>query len=72
MVWVVSLLSGEISSAVLSPVQRLLVFGVWLDASACAEDTHPVLYPQKGSYEPIPKYISGRTSYLQVRLAYNL
>jgi len=27
---------------------------------------HPVLYLRHSSYEAIPKYISGRTSYLQV------
>jgi hypothetical protein len=27
---------------------------------------HPVLYPRYLIYEAIPKYISGRTSYLQV------
>ena len=32
---------------------------------------HPVLYLRRVSYDASPKAISGRTSYLQVRLAYH-
>jgi hypothetical protein len=72
MVWDVSLLPAELSSRVLSPQQYMTVFGVWLEARACAPAIHPVLYPCHLTLEPIPKYISGRTSYLRVRLAYYL
>ena len=34
--------------------------------------TQSVLYPHGGTYDASPKAISGRTSYLQVRLAYHL
>ncbi len=33
--------------------------------------THPVLYPRDETPKAVPKYISGRTSYLRVRLAFH-
>ena len=33
---------------------------------------HPVLYLRHETREAVPQYISGRTSYLQVRLAFHL
>ena len=48
------------------------VFGVWLDTEVLSPDARSVLYPPTTSRNPIPKYISGRTSYLRVRLAYYL
>ena len=33
--------------------------------------THPVLYPRDATPKAVPKYISGRTSYLRVRLAFH-
>jgi hypothetical protein len=33
--------------------------------------THPVLYPRDETPKAVPKYLSGRTSYLRVRLAFH-
>ena len=47
-----------------------MVFGVCLDIRRQAPNIQTVLYPHKTSLKAIPKYISGRTSYLRARLAY--
>jgi hypothetical protein len=49
----------------------MLAFGVWLGLVGLRPLAHPVLYLQHSSREASPKAISGRTSYLQVRLAYH-
>ncbi len=56
-----------------SHVNTLMVFGVWLNADDLRHQ-HPssALPPHGLTSKPIPKYISGRTSYLQVRLAFYL
>jgi hypothetical protein len=71
-VWVVSLLSAELSSRGLTPVFSL--FGIRSLIRFCnlvRPLAHSVLYLQKETYEAIPKYISERTSYLQVCLAFH-
>ena len=59
-----------------SPVVRLpgwtlWAFRVWLSSVTVRPLAHPVLYLPKVSPDASPKAISGRTSYLQVRLAYH-
>ena len=49
-----------------------LVFVVWLGLVSSRPLAHPVPYPQAPHDEAAPKCISGRTSYLQVRLAFHL
>ena len=71
-VWVVSLLSAELSSRGLTPtisldgIRSLVRFGNPVRPLA-----HPVLYLRQETREAIPKYISERTSYLQVCLAFH-
>ena len=48
-----------------------MAFGVWLSLVASRPLAHPELYLHKLLPEAVPKYISGRTSYLQVRLAFH-
>ena len=45
-------------------------FGVWLNSVSSRPLTHPVLYLHKVTPDAAPKCISGRTSYLRVRLAF--
>ena len=59
------------SFAVRLPRSLMLAFGVWLGSVGLRPLAHPVLYLQHSSREASPKAISGRTSYLQVRLAYH-
>jgi len=49
-----------------------LVFVVWLGLVSSRPLAHPELYPHDASLEAAPRCISGRTSYLQVRLAFHL
>jgi hypothetical protein len=62
----------ELSSHSLTPVikvdgiRSLVRFGNLVGPLA-----HPVLYPHHLIYKAIPKYISGRTSYFQVCLAFH-
>ncbi len=51
-----------------SPVQA---FRVWLGLVTVRPLAHPVLYLPYSPRDASPKAISGRTSYLQVRLAYH-
>ena len=46
-------------------------FAVWLGAVGLSPLAHPVLYLPHLTRQASPKAISGRTSYLQVRLAYH-
>ena len=46
------------------------VFGVWLGLVSLRPLAHPVLYLRKINPNAAPKCISGRTSYLRVRLAF--
>jgi len=63
-VWVVSLLTHQLSPTRLTTLLKRHVFGVWLVTTACAAKNHSVLYPMTQTQSAIPKYISGRTSYL--------
>ena len=54
----------------LTPKIILVAFGVWLSLVSLRPLAHPVLYLHKLILEAVPKYISGRTSYLRVRLAF--
>ena len=56
----------------LTPKITLVAFGVWLSLVSLRPLAHPVLYLHKLILEAVPKYISGRTSYLRVRLAFHL
>jgi hypothetical protein len=48
-----------------------MAFEVWLSLVTSRPLAHPELYLQKLLPEAVPKYISGRTSYLRVRLAFH-
>ena len=50
----------------------LLAFAVWLGSVSSRPLTHPELYLQKETPDAAPQCISGRTSYLRVRLAFHL
>jgi len=71
-VWVVSLSPAKLSSRGLTPavllsgIRSLVRFGNPVGPLA-----HPVLYLRKETCKAIPKYISERTSYLQVCLAFH-
>ena len=73
MVWVVSLLTTKVSPRRLTHEDRLLAFAVCL---SLVTSTWPLaqteLYLQKNSPVAAPQCISGRTSYLHVRLEFLL
>ncbi len=48
-----------------------MAFEVWLSLVTSRPLAHPELYLHKLLPEAVPKYISGRTSYLWVRLAFH-
>jgi hypothetical protein len=48
-----------------------MAFGVWLSLVTLRPLAHPVLYLHQTAPYASPKAISGRTSYLQVRLAFH-
>ena len=54
------------------PPSLVKAFAVWLGSVGLRPLAHPVLYLLDLSGEASPKAISGRTSYLQARLAYHL
>src|SRR5579885_262456 len=71
-VWAVSLLTTKRSPRRLTHVPALLAFAVWLRlVTSTWPRAHPVLYLQERSHVAVPQYISGRTSYLHVRLAFH-
>tara|TARA_Y100001958_G_scaffold156126_1_gene148094 strand:+ start:966 stop:1238 length:273 start_codon:yes stop_codon:yes gene_type:complete len=49
-----------------------MVFGVWLGLVSLRPLVYPVLYLHEVLHNAVPKYISERTSYLRVRLAFYL
>ena len=49
-----------------------MVFGVWLGLVSLRSLVYPVLYLHEVLHNAVPKYISERTSYLRVRLAFYL
>ena len=55
----------------LTPKNYLVAFVVWLGLAGSRPLAHPVPYLRKTDLEAVPKYISGRTSYLRVRLAFH-
>ena len=55
----------------LTPNDHLRAFVVWLSLVCLRTLAHPEPYLPKTSVEAVPQYISGRTSYLQVRLAFH-
>ena len=56
----------------LTPNEHLKAFVVWLGLVSLRPLVYPVLYLHKVFHNAVPKYISGRTSYLRVRLAFYL
>ena len=71
MIWAVSLLTMELIPHGLTAKHHLKAFGVWLNSVGLRPLIHPVPYLPKTTVEAVPKYISGRTSYLRVRLAFH-
>src|SRR5437763_8503442 len=73
MVWAVSLSTTKLSPRRLTQVSRLLAFAVWLGlVTSTWPRAHPALYLQQIHHLAAPQCISGRTSYLHVRLAFHL
>ena len=54
----------------LTAQKHLTAFVVWLGLVSLRPLSHPEPYLLKTTIEAVPKYISGRTSYLRVRLAF--
>lgn len=72
MVWADTLSSVDVITHVPTAEQFILVFGVWLQSVPLGEAIlYSVLYPQYLTFNANPKVISGRTSYLQVRLEFH-
>ena len=72
MVWAVSLSTTKLSPRRLTQASRLLAFAVWLGlVTSTWPLAHPALYLQQTSRLAAPQCISGRTSYLHVRLAFH-
>jgi hypothetical protein len=68
----VSLLTTKISPRRLTRRRLWLAFAVWLRlVTSVWPRTHPALYLQHTHAVAVPQYISGRTSYLHVRLAFH-
>jgi hypothetical protein len=71
-VWAVSLSTTKLSPRRLTQTSALLAFAVWLGlVTSTWPLAHPALYLQKTSRLAAPQCISGRTSYLHVRLAFH-
>jgi hypothetical protein len=71
-VWAVSLSTTKLSPRRLTHRSMFLAFAVWLGlVTSVWPRPHPVLYLQKAAPVAVPQYISGRTSYLHVRLAFH-
>src|SRR5579859_3406860 len=72
MVWAVSLSTTKLSPRRLTHACGLLAFAVWLGlVTSTWPRAHPALYLQYTSRVAAPQCISGRTSYLHVRLAFH-
>ena len=72
MVWAVSLSTTKLSPRRLTRMVSLLAFAVWLGlVTSTWPLAHPALYLQKPTHPAAPQCISGRTSYLHVRLAFH-
>jgi hypothetical protein len=72
MVWAVSLSTTKLSPRRLTHALTLLAFAVWLGlVTSTWPRAHPALYLQESTRVAAPQCISGRTSYLHVRLAFH-
>jgi hypothetical protein len=72
-IWAVSLSTTKLSPRRLTCVLSLVAFGVWLGlVTSTWPLAHSVLYLHQSHYAAVPQYISGRTSYLHVRLEFLL
>ena len=73
MVWVVSLSTTNLSTRRLTPVANQPAFGVWFELVS-GEAPASIQCSTSGGrcHKAAPQGISGRTSYLQVRLAFHL
>ena len=72
MVWAVSLSTTKLSPRRLTQTRALLAFAVWLGVVTSTWPlAHPALYLQQSLRLAAPQCISGRTSYLHVRLAFH-
>ena len=72
MVWAVSLSTTKLSPRRLTHVSPVLVFAVCLGVVTSTWPlAHAALYPQDSPHVAVPQYISRRTSYLHVRLAFH-
>jgi len=71
MVWAVALSTMELSPHCLTRRYPRRVFVVWLGAVSSRPLTHPAPYPPASDPTAAPKGISGRTSYLRVRLVFH-
>jgi len=71
MVWAVALSTMELSPHCLTRRELRRVFVVWLGAVSSRPLTHPAPYPPASDPTAAPKGISGRTSYLRVRLVFH-
>ena len=71
MVWAVSLLTTDLITRSLTPMDKSLAFGVCLVRYPVWALARSVLYRLYSLHEASPKAISGRTSYLRVRLAFH-
>ena len=72
MVWAVSLSTMELIPHCLTPNDHLRAFVVWLSLVSSRPLAHPEPYLPKDYSKAAPQCISGRTSYLRVRLAFHL
>jgi hypothetical protein len=71
-VWAVSLSTTKLSPRRLTQAALLLAFAVWLGlVTSTWPLAHPALYLQQPLRLAAPQCISGRTSYLHVRLAFH-
>ena len=71
MVWAVSLLTTDLITRSLTPMDKSLAFGVCLNSvTRWGPLVQTVLYLQNSKFKASPKAISERTSYLQVRLEF--
>ena len=69
--WAVSLSTTDLITRSLTPRDEYLAFGVYLNSvTRDGPLVQTVLYLHHSHSEAIPKYISERTSYLQVRLEF--
>ena len=72
MVWAVPLTTTELIPRCLTPIFPPQVFVVWFGLVSLRPLADPEPYPLWLHNEAAPQCISGRTSYLRVRLAFHL